>query len=151
MRDDQSYIIHQFIKFYGEILGLYLLGLILWTILFGCFYYWKEFLITIYKHKQFPSEGYISVLRDLRKYVTKMAVFTLLVILSLLVSTQISGSKEKVLFPSWITFLICFVVYNIYVFLYKKEEVWFVNDLKFMRNYYRSLYKDISYTKIKKE
>ena len=112
-----SVIIHSFLKYYGEIFGLGLLGLILWTGLFGSFYFWKEFVITFYKHKEAPTEGYITVLQNMRRQILRVGIFTLLMVFSLFLVSNIKESREKIVLPGWIIVVSTYIIYNTYRFL----------------------------------
>jgi hypothetical protein len=130
-------VIHQNLKFYGDIGATGLLGFILWFGLYGCFFYWKEFYITYYKHKDDSSAGYIVPLREMRNNVKNMVIFSIIIIAAFMLVSNSVEIADKVLFPGWILFIVIYLGYNIYKYLIKKDDFDYFDDFKFI--YYYSL------------
>lgn len=127
--------IDYYIENYSKQFGCYILGIILWFALYGCFIYWKELLINHYKNKCFPNEGYKSVLNDILKIFKNMIFFSIIIIFIffLLINTNYIG--KEVLFCGHITILTIYLIIYITKYCILKHKFDYFDDLKFIYNY----------------
>lgn len=128
-------IVHYNLKYYGDIAGTKILGLILWFGLYGCFNYWKEFYITYYKHKIDPSAGYYESLRTMKSGMINMILFTVLMIIALLLLSNNPSVGDKIVFPGWCIFMCMYFSYLIYIYAIQKKDFDYFDDFKIIAKY----------------
>ena len=127
--------IYNNLKYYGDISIFFLFGFILCFAYYLCMVYWKEYIITFYKHKYYPNEGYIEVLHDLKKRKKNMGYFTAMLSALLYVILDIIKKKGNFLYPGLIGFVTCILSYNFYQYVYLKERFDVFDDFVFIYNY----------------
>lgn len=132
-------LIHSYLKYYGVSFGHGILGTFVWTAAYFCYYFWKEFLITLYRHKANPDEGYIYVLRDFKKNMFRMLGLSIMIAIAFVTLSNHEVLNDKVMTLGWRFFIIPYVCYFLYIYLVKREEFDYFNDLIFFYKYKRGL------------
>lgn len=122
--------IRRTIKIHGTYIGHIITGTIMWFFIYSCYYYWKDFTLTWYRHKENPDLGYIEVLHRYKK-TFKIMIGVSLVSLAMFFALKFHKFSDEIITNGVYAFFSLYVLIHLYSYVIRKDEFDFFEDLKY--------------------